>query len=69
MMIGISLFNYIKNKESKEIKAKIQLLWGVMLIGVFQFPMPFVGNGQADTTKQLYLFNFVFDIQNISHVH
>ena len=24
--------------------------------------MPFVGNGQADTGKQLYLFNFIFDI-------
>ena len=68
MMMGISLLNYIKNKESKEIKAKIQLLWGVMLIGVFQFPMPFVGNGQADTSKQLYLFNFVFDIMLVVSV-
>ena len=24
--------------------------------------MPYVGNGQADTAKQLYLFNFIFDI-------
>jgi hypothetical protein len=68
MMMGVSLFNYIKNKDSKEIKAKIQLLWGVMLIGVFQFPMPFVGNGQADTSKQLYLFNFVFDIMLVVSV-
>jgi hypothetical protein len=32
-----------------------------MLIGAIQFPMPFVGNGQADTSKQLFLFNFTFD--------
>ena len=32
-----------------------------MLIGAIQFPMPFVGNGQADTSKQLFLFNFIFD--------
>ncbi len=58
----VSLIIYIKNKGLPEIKAKIQLLWGVMLIGLIQFPMPYVGNGQADTSKQLYLFNFVFDI-------
>lgn len=23
--------------------------------------MPFVGNGKADTAKQLFLFNFTFD--------
>ena len=33
-----------------------------MLIGVIQYPMPFIGNGQADTSKQLFLFNFIFDI-------
>ena len=32
-----------------------------MLIGAVQFPMPFVGNGMADTSKQLFLFNFIFD--------
>ena len=38
------------------------LLWGVMFMGAIQFPMPFVGNGRADTAKQLFLFNFIFDI-------
>jgi hypothetical protein len=33
-----------------------------MLIGLLQFPMPYIGNGHADITKQLYLFNFVSDI-------
>ena len=33
-----------------------------MLIAILQFPMPFVGNGRCDTSKQLYLFNFIFDI-------
>lgn len=57
-----SVYKYIKSKENLEIKNKILLLWGVMLIGGIQFPMPFVGNGRADTAKQLFLFNFVFDI-------
>ncbi|MGG7179435.1 hypothetical protein ACQPU1_17855 [Clostridium paraputrificum] len=61
-IFAVSLFNYLKNKDNGEIKNKIILLWGLMLIGGIQFPMPFVGNGQADTAKQLYLFNFVFDM-------
>ncbi len=56
-----SLYKYIKNKSNLEIKAKLLLLWTIMLIGAIQFPMPFVGNGEADTAKQLFLFNFIFD--------
>lgn len=56
-----SFYKYIKNKSNSEIKTKILLLWTIMLIGTIQFPMPLVGNGQADTSKQLFLFNFVFD--------
>lgn len=56
-----SLYKYIKSKSNLEIKTKLLLLWTVMLIGIVQFPMPFVGNGEADTAKQLFLFNFIFD--------
>ena len=58
----VSLIKFIKSSGNEEVRNKILLLWGIMLIGGIQFPMPFVGNGQADTAKQLYLFNFVFDI-------
>ena len=57
----VSIYLFIKSKMNKEIKNKILLLWVVMSIGAIQFPMPFVGNGQADTAKQLFLFNFIFD--------
>lgn len=59
--LGLSLYYYIKN-NNKEIKAKAELLWSIIFIGLFQFPMPYIGNGEADTSKQLFLFNFVFDI-------
>ena len=62
IVLTVSIIIYAKNKEFQEIKAKIQLLWGVMFIGLIQFPMPYLGNGQTDTSKQLYLFNFVFDM-------
>lgn len=53
---------YRSSSGSENIRAWIRLLWGVMFIGIVQFPMPFIGNGQADTAKQLYLFNFIFDL-------
>lgn len=56
-----SLYKYIRNSSKPEIKNKILLLWTVIFIGILQFPMPFVGNGKADTSKQLFLFNFTFD--------
>lgn len=62
VVLAVSLSIYVKNKGFREVRARIQLLWGVMCIGLIQFPMPYVGNGQADTAKQLYLFNFVFDL-------
>ena len=62
VVLTVSIIVHVKNKGFQEIKAKIHLLWGVMCIGLIQFPMPYVGNGQADTSKQLYLFNFVFDV-------
>ncbi|MGI6435810.1 MAG: hypothetical protein ACOX0F_10710 [Syntrophomonadaceae bacterium] len=62
IVLTVSLIKYMKNQGVHEIRARIRLLWGVMFIGLIQFPMPYVGNGAADTYKQLYLFNFVFDL-------
>ena len=33
----------------------------VILMGLIQFPMPYIGNGAADISKQLFLFNISFD--------
>jgi hypothetical protein len=59
---GVSVLMYIKRRGVKEVESGLRLFWAVMLIGLLQFPMPLVGNGQADTAKQLFLFNFTFDI-------
>lgn len=34
----------------------------LLAMGALQFPMPYLGNGNADITKQLYLFNEIFYI-------
>lgn len=62
MIFSVSLYKYIKNKDNKEVRNKVYIIWLIIFIATFQFPMPFVGNGQADTAKQLFLFNFVTDI-------
>ncbi|MBY6914840.1 hypothetical protein FDB42_01790 [Clostridium botulinum] len=57
-----TFYLYIRNKNNEELKNKVFLIWTIMFIAAIQFPMPFVGNGRADTAKQLFLFNFIFDI-------
>lgn len=61
LMLVISIAAYINSSCSAK-KEKLIILWSIMLIGMLQYPMSFVGNGYADTNKQLYLFNFIFDI-------
>jgi hypothetical protein len=58
----VSIIEYVKRKEDKAIRLRIELLWIIAGIGILQFPMPYVGNGEADTAKQLFLFNYTFDI-------
>lgn len=58
----ISAIEYRRLRQDTASLLRIELLWVLMAIGIFQFPMPFVGNGEADTAKQLFLFNFTFDI-------
>jgi hypothetical protein len=65
-MFVVSLYILIKNKSNEVIKNKVLLLWAIMFIGAIQFPMPFVGNGKADTAKQLFLFNFIFDMMLVT---
>lgn len=68
VVLTISAGIYAKNRKIPAVKAWLQLFWGVMFIGLMQFPMPFFGNGQADTSKQLFLFNFIFDITMVVSV-
>jgi hypothetical protein len=57
----LSLIKYIKSIQYKE-KRIMELLWCISFIGLLQFPLPVIGNGEADTYKQLFLFNTTYDI-------
>lgn len=58
----VSVIEYIENKHNKINTLRIEILWMIILVGIMQFPMPYIGNGEADTAKQLFLFNYTFDI-------
>jgi hypothetical protein len=60
-IVVISVYEYTRN-SSKTHRLRIELLWSIIIIGIIQFPMPYIGNGEADTAKQLFLFNYSFDI-------
>lgn len=49
---------FYEAKKHKNLYAYLFLL--LLAMGALQFPMPYLGNGNADITKQLYLFNEVF---------
>lgn len=61
-VILVSIIEYKKRKDNITERVHIELLWTIIIIGLLQFPMPYIGNGEADTAKQLFLFNYTFDI-------
>lgn len=66
VILLITIYEYARHPGQEAVKSSVRLMWAVMGIGLLQFPMPYVGNGQADTAKQLFLFNFVFDLMLVS---
>lgn len=62
LTIVVSIVSYLRSRHDSAARRTIELLWALMLIGMLQFPLPYLGNGHGDTRKQLFLFNFIFDI-------
>ncbi len=58
---------FVHRKDMKyTVMVLIYLL--IMATGVLQFPLPFIGNGYSDTTKQLYLFMLCWDITMLTTI-
>ena len=49
-------------RKSKEYRSIIWILFTIALMGVTQFPLPVLANGETDIGKQLFFFNLTFDI-------
>ncbi|MCL2031072.1 MAG: hypothetical protein FWG93_05950 [Oscillospiraceae bacterium] len=58
---ALSVTEYLRG-ENRAARPLCILVWFMLAAGVLQFPMPYLFNGRADTAKQLFGFNYVFDI-------
>ncbi len=56
---GVSL---LRNRKKPRKRLTVLLLLGLMVTGLLQFPLPVIGNGLADASKQLYLFMLSYDL-------
>ena len=59
--ILVLLIEYIRNRDSQT-RLIIELLAFISITGVLQFVMPIIGDGEADLSKHLFLFNVCFDM-------
>lgn len=64
IFIAIGVYEGVKKKNPYGL-----LFLTIILMGAVQFPMPYLGNGNADIVKQLYLFNLCFDIGILTTVY
>lgn len=54
-------FEYLRRKETRDLMV-LELSAFIWLTGVTQFVMPLIGDGEADLSKHLFLFNICFDL-------
>jgi hypothetical protein len=57
----ILFYEYLK-AEKPQIRFLIEFLFFIVLTGIIQFILPLVGDGEADLSKHLFLFNLSFDL-------
>ena len=60
---GVSL---VRNWKKPRKRLTVILFLGLMITGLLQFPLPVIGNGLADASKQLYLFMLSYDLTLIA---
>ncbi|HEX2946834.1 MAG TPA: hypothetical protein VHT96_12850 [Clostridia bacterium] len=58
---GIILYEYIRNRRTP-VRFTAELAGFILLTGMLQFVLPIIGDGDADLSKHLYLFNVSFDL-------
>ena len=60
-MLAVCVLRLCRTEDERSRLMTLVFL-AVLLTGVLQYPLPFVGNGYADTNKQLYLFMLCHDV-------
>lgn len=57
----VLVVEYLRNKDSQT-RLLMEILAFISFTGVLQFVMPIIGDGEADLSKHLFLFNVCFDM-------
>lgn len=62
----IVLFNKWLRETSRYRRLQIELFMLIEIIGITQFVIPIIGDGEADIGKHLFMFNVCFDVMFVS---
>jgi hypothetical protein len=54
--------SFVRQRGKPRKRMLCVLFMGMMLTGLIQFPLAYIGNGMADPVKQMYLFMLSFDL-------
>ncbi len=65
LFILVLIYRYRKNKDPQA-RLLAEILAFISLTGIMQFVMPIIGDGEADLSKHLFLFNVSFDLMFIT---
>ena len=61
-LVYFALLVLTYRKSTAREKYMVITLSAIALMGIVQFPLPILANGEADIGKQLFMFNVTFDI-------
>jgi len=61
LVLAVLIYEYGRAKDAKS-RLLIEFFGFIALTGIMQFILPVIGDGEADLSKHLFLFNVCFDI-------
>ncbi|NJD01943.1 MAG: hypothetical protein FIA99_04960 [Ruminiclostridium sp.] len=59
--VCVLVVEYLRNKDL-QVRLFMRILAFITLTGILQFVLPVIGDGEADLSKHLFLFNVCFDL-------
>lgn len=62
LFFSFSVWEFVRARRKEGFAALPIFLMAIMLTGIVQYPLPFIGNGYSDTNKQLYPFMLCWDV-------
>lgn len=67
LFFAAASYEWVRRKDTRS-RIAVELFVLLALIGIFSFLIPIVGDGLADLSKHLFLFNVVFDMMFVTAI-